>query len=72
MTSLELVKKLAARGANLNARMTKKVEPEQHRANEIGATPFLLAALTADAELMKTLAALGADPRSPTSRTARR
>jgi ankyrin repeat protein len=30
--------------------------------NEIGATPFLLAALTADAELMRTLATLGADP----------
>jgi hypothetical protein len=30
--------------------------------NEIGATPYLLAALTADAPLMKTLAGLGADP----------
>jgi ankyrin repeat protein len=30
--------------------------------NEIGATPFLLAALTADAELMRTLSALGANP----------
>lgn len=62
MTSIELVKKLAARGANLNARMTKKVNLNNTRANEIGATPFLLAALTADAELMTTLAALGADP----------
>ena len=32
------------------------------RAHEIGATPFFLAALTADAELMKVLAALGANP----------
>jgi uncharacterized protein len=62
MTSLELVKKLAARGANLNARMTKKVNLNNTRANEIRATPFLLAALTADAELMTTLVALGADP----------
>jgi uncharacterized protein len=61
MTSLELVKKLAARGANLNARMTKKVNLNNTRANEIRATPFLLAALTADAELMTTLVALGAD-----------
>ena len=61
--SLELVKKLAARGANLNARMTKRVNLNNTRANEIGATPFFLAALTADAELMKTLVALGADPR---------
>jgi uncharacterized protein len=65
MTSLELVKALAARGANLNARMTKKVNLNNTRLNEIGATPFMLAALTADAELMKTLAALGADPLLP-------
>jgi ankyrin repeat protein len=61
MTSIELVKKLAAKGANLNARMTKKANLNNTRLNEIGATPFMLAALTADAELMKTLAALGAD-----------
>jgi ankyrin repeat protein len=62
LSSLELVKKLAARGANLNARMTKKPNLNNTRLNEIGATPFMLAALTADAELMRTLAALGADP----------
>ncbi len=62
MTSLELVKKLVAHGANINARMTKKVNLNNTRMNEIGATPFMLAALTADAELLKTLAALGADP----------
>ena len=61
MTSIELVKKLAARGANLNARMTKKANLNNTRLNELGATPFMLAALTADAELLKTLAALGAD-----------
>lgn len=62
MTSLELVKALAAKGANLNATMTKKVNLNNTRANEIRATPFFLAALTADAELMSTLATLGADP----------
>jgi ankyrin repeat protein len=62
MTSLELLDKLAARRANLNARMTKKPNLNNTRLNEIGATPFLLAALTADAELMKALAKLGADP----------
>jgi ankyrin repeat protein len=62
LSSIELVKKLAARGANLNARMTKRVNLNNTRANELGATPFFLAALTADAELMKTLATLGADP----------
>ena len=62
MTSIELVKKLAARGANLNARMTKKPNLNNTRLNELGATPYFLAALTADAEMMRTLAALGANP----------
>ncbi len=62
MTSIELVKKLAARGANLNTRMTKKVNLGLTSLNTLGATPFFLAAKTADAELMRTLAALGADP----------
>jgi uncharacterized protein len=62
MTSIELVKKLVARGANPNAKMTRRANLNNTRANEIGATPFLLAALTADVELMTTLAALGADP----------
>ena len=62
MSSLELVKKLVAKGANINAKMTRKVNLNNTRMNEIGATPFLLAALTADAELLTTLAALGADP----------
>jgi len=62
LTSLDLVKKLAARGADLNARMTRRANLNNTRANELGATPFFLAALTADAELMKTLVALGANP----------
>ncbi|PYV15367.1 MAG: hypothetical protein DMG07_09985 [Acidobacteria bacterium] len=62
MTSLELVKKLVAHGANPNARMTKKVNVGLTSLNTLGATPFLLAARTADAELMRALAALGADP----------
>jgi uncharacterized protein len=62
MTSIELVKKLVAKGADVNARMTRRVNLNNTRANELGATPFFLAALTADAELMKTLAALGANP----------
>jgi len=62
MTSIELVKKLVAKGANVNARMTRKPNLNNTRLNETGATPFLLAALTADVELLRTLAALGADP----------
>jgi ankyrin repeat protein len=63
MSSLELVKKLVAAGANVNARMTRRANLANTRLNELGATPFMLASLTADAELMKTLAALGADTR---------
>jgi ankyrin repeat protein len=66
MTSLDLVKKLVASGADINARMTKRANLANTRLKEAGATPFLLAALTADAELMRTLAALGADPFIPT------
>ena len=65
MSSIELVQKLVAHGADVNARMTKRASLANTRLKEIGATPFLLAALTADAELMRTLAALGADPFLP-------
>ena len=61
MSAIDFVKKLIARGANVNARMTKKANLNNTRSNEIGATPFWLASLTADVELLKTLAALGAD-----------
>lgn len=63
LSSLDLVKQLVARGANVNARMTKRANLNNTRLNEMGATPFLLAALTADAELMRVFAAAGADPR---------
>jgi ankyrin repeat protein len=65
MSSIELVKTLVAQGADVNARMTKRANLSNTRLNEVGATPFMLAALTADAELMRTLAALGADPLLP-------
>jgi ankyrin repeat protein len=65
MSSIELVKKLAAHGANVNARMTKRANLTNTRLNELGVTPFMLAAQTADAELMRTLTALGADPLLP-------
>ena len=47
--------------------MANGVQPNLNntRLNEIGATPFMLAAVTADAELMRTLAALGANPLLP-------
>ena len=67
MTSLELIRKLVAKGANINARMTKKINFGLTSLNDNGATPFCLAALTADAELMRFLVSLGADPKIPTA-----
>ena len=65
MTSLEFIRKLKASGADLNARMTRRVNLGLTSLNTLGATPFFLAARSADAELMRTLAALGADPLIP-------
>ena len=62
MSSLEFVRKIAAKGANLNARMTKNVNLGNTRLNKRGATPFFVAAQSADSELMRVLADLGADP----------
>ncbi len=65
MTSIEYVKALAAHGANLDKPMTEKVNLGNTRLNKIGATPFFLAAQSADAELMRALVDLGADPLLP-------
>lgn len=63
--SLEFVKTIVARGANVNARATRRPNLGITQLNSIGATPFLLAARTADAPLMRLLASLGADPLIP-------
>jgi ankyrin repeat protein len=62
MDSLELVRRLAAHGADLNARMTKRAPVGTNNLNMIGATAFLMAARTADAPLMRLLGELGANP----------
>jgi ankyrin repeat protein len=67
MTSLQFVKKLVDKGADINARMTKKVSVGLTSLNTNGATASALAARTADAELMRYLAKLGADPKIPTA-----
>ena len=61
MDSLELVRRLAARGADLNARMTRRGQVGTDL-NMIGATALLMAARAADAPLMHLLGSLGADP----------
>jgi ankyrin repeat protein len=65
MSSLEFVRKIVAKGGNLNAKMTKRTNVGLSSLNTMGATPFLLAARTGDAELMRLLAKLGADPLLP-------
>ena len=65
ITSLEFVRKLVAAGADVNARVTKRPPAGITSLNFIGGTPFLLAARTADAPLMRVLAELGADPLLP-------
>jgi ankyrin repeat protein len=61
--SLTFVRTLVSKGARLDARVTRRPNMGVTTLNSIGATPFLLAARTADAPLMKLLAELGADPR---------
>jgi ankyrin repeat protein len=63
MDSLTFVRKLLSKGAAIDAHVTKRPSMGVTTLNSIGATPFLLAARTADAPLMKLLAELGADPR---------
>lgn len=62
MDSLELARRLAARGANLNARMTRRAPTGTTDFNMMGATPLMMAARAADAPLMRLIATLGADP----------
>jgi ankyrin repeat protein len=58
------VKKLVARGADVNARMTKEPrDGNRNMMNRIGSTPFLMAAKTADVPLMRVLLESGADPK---------
>ena len=66
--SISLVRKLIAKGANINARVTKEMSSlysGRNTLDRIGATPFFLAASRVDVELMKELLAHGADPTIP-------
>jgi ankyrin repeat protein len=68
MDSLAFVKVLVEHGANPNARETK--EPRDGnlgKLRRIGATPYLLAAKSADVELMRCLVVNGADPKLMTA-----
>jgi ankyrin repeat protein len=63
LDSLDLVRKLAQKGADVNARLTKEPrDGNRNLLNRIGSTPFLMAAKSDDVPLMKVLLEVGADP----------
>ena len=69
LDSIEVVKKLIAKGVDVNARMTKNgmKDGQRNRLNRLGATAFFLAAKNTDVEVMKVLAAAGADAKIPSA-----
>ncbi|MYB18769.1 MAG: hypothetical protein F4Y16_07265 [Holophagales bacterium] len=62
MDGLDFVRDMVGHGADLEARMRVRARLNNTSYNELGATPFVLAALVADADLMRTFVDLGADP----------
>lgn len=74
---LDVMQALLDHGADPNARLKEKVwytgyNFDQSGIDEAGATPFWLAAYSADVDAMKLLVAHAADPAIPTMKTARR
>ena len=61
LSSVQFIRKLVERGANVNARL-KTGRGGAGLYSKQGATPFLMAAATADVVYMKLLVELGADP----------
>jgi len=74
---LQMMTVLLDKGANVNARLKKKVWYSGYSfdlsgVDEIGATPFWRAAYASDVQAMKLLASYGADPNIPTMKPAGR
>jgi ankyrin repeat protein len=68
LTSLEFVREIVKRGANVNFRLAKGTPRQPNTSSRLeteGATPFLLAADRSDVPLMRLLLGLGADPLLP-------
>lgn len=62
MRSGEFVRRLVEHGADVDARVVRRPPAGITGLNMVGGTPFLLASRTADAEYMRLLVELGADP----------
>src|SRR4029077_13165199 len=67
--SIDVIKKMIAKGVNINARMTKNgmKDGQRNRLNRLGATAFFLAAKNTDTEVMRVLAAAGANANIPSA-----
>jgi len=66
--SLDLVRKLVAKGADVNARQKKEPrDGNRNLLNRLGSTPFLLAAKADDVPLMRVLLECGADAHMATN-----
>jgi ankyrin repeat protein len=69
LDSLELVRQLVTRGANVNARTTKEPrDGNRNMLNRVGSTAFLMAAKNDDVPMMRVLLEVGADPSLMTNR----
>ena len=66
LSSLQFAKELVKHGATVNERLSRG-ESGRGIISKVGATPFLLASVTADVPFMRTLLELGADPLMPNS-----
>jgi ankyrin repeat protein len=69
LDSIEVVKKLLAKGVDVNARMSKNgmKDGQRNRVNRLGATAFFLGAKNTDLEVLKVLIAAGADATIPSA-----
>ncbi len=69
LDSLDLVRKLVQRGANVNARVKKEPrDGNRNQLNRIGATAFVMAAKNDDVAMMRALLESHADPSLTTDR----
>ncbi len=68
LSSLEFVREIVKRGANVNLRLPQGAPKQPHTSSKVGsegATPILFAADRSDVPLMRLLVELGADPLVP-------